>query len=63
MAKFLMNRSHARELRGKVVEKIERDGESVKIIFTDGTSVEISGDRPQYGRQMVYFHKNETKYV
>ena len=58
MPKFLMNQKTAHELRGKVVEKIERDGDAVKITFTDGTAVEISGDRPSdFSRLMIYFHK------
>jgi hypothetical protein len=52
---FLMNQQHAKSLKGKIVDRIERDGDSAKIYFTDGTAVSFSGDRPRYGRLMVYF--------
>lgn len=52
-----MNQRSAREIQGKTVDRIEREGEAVVIYFTDGTAVEVSGDRPQFGRVMVYVWK------
>jgi hypothetical protein len=36
--RHLMNQSYARQLKGKVVDRIEREGDSVKIWFNDGTA-------------------------
>lgn len=52
----LTNQRTARELSGKTVDRIECDGSAVIIRFTDGTAVEMSGDRPQYGRLFVYIY-------
>lgn len=54
LKRYLMHQSGAQALKGKVVDRIEREGDRVKIWFEDGTAIEISGDRPQYGRLMVY---------
>lgn len=60
-SKYLLNERTARELRGKTMDRIERIGDGVAIYFTDGTAVEISGDRPQAGRILVYIWKPATE--
>jgi hypothetical protein len=50
-----MNLARPRWLKGKTVDRIERDGHAVKICFADGTALSVSGDRPQFGRLMVYY--------
>jgi hypothetical protein len=54
--RHLMNQSYARQLKGKVVDRIEREGDSVKIWFNDGTAIEIGYSHPSTtGGMMVYF--------
>jgi hypothetical protein len=54
-----MNQGSAREIHGKTLDKISRDADSVILHFIDGTAIEISGDRPQYGRLLVYYLRPE----
>jgi hypothetical protein len=56
---YLMNQRAARELQGKTVKEIVREERGIRLEFTDGTAITIKGDRPEFGRFMVYIHKDE----
>jgi hypothetical protein len=52
----------ARELAGKVVASIERDGNGVKISFTDGSAVSIEPSHPSpTGGNHIYFHVSNSR--
>jgi|GEM_PF-5364591 len=44
--KFVMKGRDARQLRGKIVDRIERDDTSIRLMFSDGTGIEISPSHP-----------------
>jgi hypothetical protein len=59
-ARYLINQRSDREMRGKMVEQIEREGDAVVTYSTDRTALEMSRDRPQFERVMVYVRKRRT---
>ncbi len=61
LKQYFLSLGKARSLKGKTLDRIEREGDGVRIWFTDGTALSITGDRPQYGRLMVYYLTGETR--
>jgi hypothetical protein len=57
--RFLMYRKAALQLKGKIVDRIERKGDAVYVYFTDGSALEIGGSRGYRNDPMVYVHKPE----
>jgi hypothetical protein len=55
--RYLMHHRHVRELKGKVVDRIERKGDAVYVHLTDGSALEIGGSRGYRNDPMVYVHK------
>lgn len=54
---YLLTEHTAKQLQGRVVKEIVREKDKIRIEFEDGTAITIEGDRPEYGRLMVYVFK------
>ena len=56
MPQYLMDRRQAKSLKGRVVDRIERDEDNIRIVFSDGYGITIkNGDKKYDDRLKVYF--------
>jgi hypothetical protein len=61
LARYQMMSRVAKKLSGKTVDRMERKDGSVRLLFTDGSGIEISNSHPSEATHLMVFELRAKK--